>query len=457
MLWRGPHQCRELHSTTTTPVTRAAVSYADSRLIAQLRRVVPHAWALAIVLLVVGSAPFAVDSLRDSATLLPTIEATLRRPIGYVLLAPLSDLLDLLSLLSLRQHVALVLTLVLGYAVWWWRLGRFVPETVVHTPARRRVRQAVRIGLALLALVGAYALAVLLPRPMAALEVAPRLLVVDFHAHTRYSHDGRPDWTPEDVRNWHRDAGFAATYISDHRSYEGSREGWGNNPPLAGEGVSLLPAIEVVWKGEHVNVLDADRVYANLVTPTLRDVDEEALRLASMIPGKEPIVVFTLPGHLEAVIPARGPRSPGVRAIELVDGAPQGLDQSRRERQRIVHLADSLDLALVSGSNHHGWGHTASAWTLFSFPQWRALPPDQLADAIATMIRQGGRSSTSVIERYVADTDTGIALPLTAPLVVWGMFRTLTADERVAWIGWTVLIFLLARLLRMRRGERLAD
>jgi hypothetical protein len=168
------------------------------------------------------------------------------------------------------------------------------------------------------------------------------------------------------------------------------------------------------------------------------------------------VLVFTLPGHLEAMIPARGPRTAGVRAIEIVDGAPQGLGQTRRERQRIVALADSFNLALVSGSNHHGWGHTASGWTLFTFPEWRSLPPDQLADAISTMIRQGGRSSTTVIERYVADTETGIALPFTAPLVLWGMFRTLTSDERVVWIAWTVLLFLLARLLRIRRGESLS-
>ncbi len=50
-------------------------------------------------------------------------------------------------------------------------------------------------------MVGLYAVAVLVPRPMAALRAAtPAVLTVDFHAHTKYSHDGRWNWTPEDVR-----------------------------------------------------------------------------------------------------------------------------------------------------------------------------------------------------------------------------------------------------------------
>jgi hypothetical protein len=405
---------------------------------------------IAIVALVLVSALFARDPLRDSATLGPSLEATLRRPIGYVLLAPFSDVLDTLSLLSLRQHLALVVTLLLGWAVWWWRRGRVLPATV---PAERRVvRKAVRIGLPLLALITLYTAATLLPRPMAAIDVGPQIAVVDFHTHTKYSHDGRPDWGPEDVRAWHRDAGFDAAYITDHRSFDGAREGWANNPPNVGEKTTLLPGIEVVWNGEHVNVLDADRIYRGVLTESLRDIDADALKLGSTLPGNEPVLIETLPGDLGKVTFARGPGTPGVRAIEINDGAPQGLGQSRRERARIVALADSLNLALVSGSNHHGWGHTASAWTLFLMPQWRGLDPQQFSTAVSMLIRREGRNATKVVERYIPNTDGVLALPFTAPLVVWGMFRTLSVDERVVWIVWTLLAFMLLRLRRTRDG-----
>jgi hypothetical protein len=408
-------------------------------------------WGLLLLaVLVLGSAPFAIAPIRDAATLEAVTEAALRRPAAYVLLAPVSNVLDVLTLLSVRQHVALLATLALGYAIWWWVRGRIVPPTV--TPARRAARLAARIGLALLAVLAVYFGGAMLPRPMAALEIGPNIAAIDFHAHTRFSHDGRPDWTPEDVRNWHRDAGFSAVYVSDHRTFEGARDGWANNPTLAGQGVPLLPAIEVVWKGEHVNVLDADKMYRGIFNAALRDIDEDALRLASALPGNEPVLIETLPGDLSRMIPAHGPGTPGVRAVELVDGAPRGLGQARRERARIVKLADSLDLALVSGSNHHGWGHTASAWTLMVLPGWRGVTPERLAYAIETSIRRGGNGTTRVVERYVADTETGAALPFTVPLVAWGMLRTLSPEERVAWLVWGLALVLLSRLKVRRRS-----
>jgi hypothetical protein len=243
-------------------------------------------------------------------------------------------------------------------------------------------------------------------------------------------------------------------YITDHRTFEGARAGWANNPSRAGEGTVLLPAIEVVWRGEHVNVLDADRMYRGLLDERLRDIDEKALTISSVLAGAEPVIIETLPGDLSKLVPAEGRGTAGVRAIEIVDGAPRGLGQTRSERARIVQLADSLNLALVAGSDHHGWGHTAAGWTLFFLPQWRAVNPEQLSNAIANMIRNGGRKSTRVVERYVADTESGVALPLTVPLVAWGMLRALSSDERIVWLAWTVAIFLIWRVMDNRRRNR---
>jgi hypothetical protein len=406
--------------------------------------------ALAVVALLAISASFALEPIRDAATLRPMVEATLHRPAAYLLLAPVSAILDTITLLSVRQHVALLLTLVLFWTLWWW--WRLPELDVAVTPARRAVRVAARVGIALVLLIGLYVAAVLFPRPMAGLDTAgPDIVSIDFHAHTRFSHDGRWNWDPEDVRRWHRDAGFDVAYITDHRSFEGARDGWANNPSSSGEATVLLPGIEAVWRGEHVNILDADRMYRGILTPSLGDIDEEGLRLASLVPGNEPVLIETIPGNLSKMVPARGVGTSGVRAIEIVDGAPRGLAQSRQERARILALADSFKLALVAGSDHHGWGHAASAWTLMLLPGWRGAPPQELSKAIAFTIRDQGRGATKVAERYVADTDRGIALPFTVPLVAWGMFRTLSFDERVVWLAWVAALSVLARVQRMRR------
>jgi predicted metal-dependent phosphoesterase TrpH len=435
-------------SRDAAPSRQSRVRFAD-RFAAPLAASRPWLPLIVVILLMLASAPFAIAPVRDAVTLSPVPEATLRRSLGYVLIAPVSDVLDLLTLLSLRQHIALLVTLLLGYAAWFaWR-GRVMPVTV--TPGRRAVRIAARIGLALLSLLAVYSAGVFLPRPMAALDTAIDVIAVDFHSHTKYSHDGRPDWRPEDVRAWHRDAGYEVAYVTDHRTFEGARDAWANNPAFVGQGTTLLPGIEVVWKGEHVVVLDADRKYRGILTETLRDIDESSLTLASSIPGNEPVLIETFPGDITRMIPAAGPGTAGVRAIELVDGAPKGLGQTRRERARIIHYADSLNLALVAGSNHHGWGHTAAGWTLLYVPGWRNATPDQLSDAIVNILRRGGVNGTRVIERYVAESESGVKLALTAPLITWGMLRTLSPDERAAWVAWAVALTLVARLLAYRR------
>ena len=395
------------------------------------------------------AAAVAVDPLRDAATLGSVGEVSLGRPMSYLLLAPLSNVLDTLTLMSVRQHIALGVTVIVAYALWWWRVGR-VGLALVR-PARRALREGARIGVGLVLLVALYAAVAVMPRPMAALEAGADILVIDFHAHTRFSHDGRPDWTPEDVRAWHRDAGFNVAYITDHRTFEGARDGWANNPSRAGDGTVLLPGIEVVWRGEHVNVLDADRMYRGIFNATRRDIDEPALVLASAIAGAEPVLIETIPGDLSKMVPATGPGTAGVRAIEIIDGATRGISQTRGERTRILQLADSFNLALVAGSNHHGWGHAAAGWTLIFLPQWRAASADELSIAISNVIRTGGRQSTRVVERYVADTERGVALPLTVPLVAWGMFRTLSRDERIVWLVWTLALYLIWRAASARR------
>jgi len=407
-------------------------------------------FALVTATLLALSAVWAIDPIRDAATGGAVAEATLDRSTGYLLIAPISAILDTITLLSVRQHVALVVTLVLGWVVWWWVSRR---ERDLALPSNRRVvRIGARVGIALVMLLGLYAVALMVPRPMAALQKdALAIVAVDFHAHTKYSHDGRWNWEPEDVRRWHRKAGFDVAYISDHRTFEGAREGWANNPTQSGTETLLLPAIEAVWQGEHVNILDADRMYQGILDPALRDVDTEALKLASLVQGNEPVLIETIPGNLSKVVTAKGRGTAGVRAIELIDGAPRGLAQSRQQRARILDIADSANIALVAGSDNHGWGHAASAWTMLILPGWRAAPPEEVSRAISGMLRSGGRGATRVVERYVANTDAPVLVPFTVPMVAWGMLRTLSVDERVVWLAWIAALVLLARVRGMRR------
>jgi hypothetical protein len=182
--------------------------------------------------------------------------------------------------------------------------------------------------------------------------------------------------------------------------------------------------------------------------------------LASLIRNHEPVVIETFPGHLDKVIAASGPGRAGVRAIELVDGSPRGLDDTRILRSRIVHVADSLNLAMVAGSDNHGWGRAAPAWTLLIVPGWRGMGSDSLSSAIERSLRQG-KEATRVVERPVAGELNGVnALEMTVmlPLVVWRMLTTMSVDERVMWIVWVWALALAwgatSTWLRRRRLRR---
>lgn len=410
--------------------------------------------AFAVTLLVLVSALFAVAPVWDPTTLAAPTAARLAFSPAYLAAAPIFDVLDTLSLLSVAQHVAVLLTAIVTYAAWRVvRRRRRRREPAAPASRRPVLREIAFATLFAFVLVAIYGGGALIPRPMAALETDDLdVVIVDVHSHTMHSHDGRSGWGAEDVRRWHAKAGYHAAYVTDHRTFRGAEEGAANNPEIAAHGTVLLPGLEVVYNGERVNVLSAGRVYRGLTTSNLWDIDTVALSLASLVTGREPIVVQTLPGRLDRMTAASGPGMAGVRAIEIVDGAPRGLTQTRGQRAQIIRVADSLNLALVAGSNNHGWGSTAPGWTLFRINNWRAGTPDQLASAIEAAIRQGGRGSTRVVERRVAeDNGDPLRIALTVPLVSWRMLTTLSTDQRVMWLVWTWAIALATLILRRRR------
>src|SRR5687767_724142 len=86
---------------------------------------------LAVSVIVVLSSAFAVQPARDAATWRDVAEARLMRPVSYVALAPLSNVLDTLTLLSVRQHVALAVGLIVLFGAWRaarMRLGGTTPR-----------------------------------------------------------------------------------------------------------------------------------------------------------------------------------------------------------------------------------------------------------------------------------------------------------------------------------------
>jgi hypothetical protein len=405
-------------------------------------------WPLVITALVVAGAFLGPAALQEPVRGGTPVDARLVVGTDYLVFTPVFNVLDTLSLLTLDQHYAVLATLIGAFVL--WRLFRS------RHPRGFFGRVGVELGVAALSLLGLvafYGFGIVGPRPMATLVVDdPAALLVDFHSHTDRSHDGRKGFDAERNREWHTSAGFHAAYVSDHRTYDGYAEAAAGNPERAAGGTVLLPGLEIKYAGKYASALGAPWRYRAAMDGN--DLVADSLYRVVRGGGPRPTLVLTIPGGLDAV-PADGRRQIGYVAVEVSDASPRGLEQSRRDRASILALADSLNLALVAGSNNHGWGRTAAAWTVLTIPGWRSMTPQRLDQAIGDRLHRERRGASRVVERRVPYAGPSpAALALTVPAITWQMFGGIGRAERIAWLLWTwgVAFGLLpiARLLRRR-------
>lgn len=403
---------------------------------------VPLGLSLAVLL---GGA-FATRPVRDAANLAETSLAALERPLGYVALAPLSAILDTVTLLSVRQHIALFVGACVLLAAWRaWRHARAGASWRSHG-----IAACLLLGVTIVT----YVAAVFLPRPMAFLVTTdPTVMRLDFHSHTSASRDARQSFSVARSREWHRRAGYDVAYLTDHATVSAAERALVENVVAGYEGPMLLQSIEVTWNGEHVSILGAQRTYTGILTPNLRDVDSAGVALASMVPSREPVIIWHHPRRVDRLPAARGPGTSGVRAIEISNGAPDGMDEVRPKRAAIVALAERANLALTTGSDNHGWGHAAPNWTLLAPTNWRGLRSEPLALLIERAIRERGIGATRVVERVVADGGDPIVLALSVVTVPARMLTTLSGDERVMWLVWIWAIAGAVYLMRRRSSS----
>jgi hypothetical protein len=278
-----------------------------------------------------------------------------------------------------------------------------------------------------LAIVLLAAAAVLLPRPVPTLVTTDATgTVIDYHAHTQASHDGRPGWTLARMAAWHRRQGFEATYVTDHNIiYDGSLP----TPPDLG--ITLLPGVEWSVYRQHV-------VAIGPVAPLARDSFGESTgrmtRIFDAIERQGALSIASLPEYwrnhwddLGAFVVA------GVDGFEIVNCAPKALAFPSSARHEVLARAAGHDLLVVGASDNHGWGQVTCVWNV-------SRPGAQ------------GFQTNRVFARPLALVQ-GDWAPWTAPLSQpWLMLRSLSWSERVSWLTWVVII-LLYRAMPRRHGQ----
>ena len=370
-----------------------------------------HPISIALVALLLATAINPLPLVVDAVTGSEPGDVTLQQPVLYLVLAPLSSTLDALTFFSLDRARWALTVWAVALAVW----GAARPGTV-----RLRVGRALVGSLALVGLGGA---AVLLPRPVPHLAAADTSsTILDYHAHTEASHDGRRGWTPARLAAWHARQGFEASYVTDHNLPFGR---------LVTDPIRLLPGVEWSVYRQHV-------VAIGPVRPIVRDSfggdTPRMLRLFREIERQGALSIASLPeywrnhsGDLDTFVAA------GVDGFEIVNCAPKAIGFPPAARREVVALAAKHDLVVVGASDNHGWGQVTCVWNLSHGGA------------------QGYRANR-VIARPLALLQ-GEWLPWTAPVTQpWFMFRALSWGERVSWLTW-VLVVLLYRAVPRRRGQ----
>jgi hypothetical protein len=349
---------------------------------------------------------------------------SLTLPASYIALSPLSRILDSLTLLSNPQTIAVFVSLaviVIVAAALKRSRGR---------PAWKRI--ALGLGGLLVTFAVVEAAAAFMPRPMARLSVVgPDIVVVDFHSHTGASHDVWKSFTVERNREWHRSGGFDVGYISDHVNFEGAVAARVRNPRLAGQGTSLLMAVE----GRYHRIIST-------IMLGLTENDTALLnRRGNLLPGRTalgrtPLTIVALPNrNLDSVTVESLDSLPRFVAIELVDAAPRGLGQLDKEEAKVRDIAARLRLVLVAASNNHGWGRTVAAWNLLRIPGWRSLPPDSVGILIERRLETRDPDAVSIVKRTRPRLH-GPALAATLPVLGYQIVGSLTLPERIVWLVW---------------------
>lgn len=374
-----------------------------------LLRRYPLALALLALLLLSGLQP--LPPLVDAVTGVPPADADLVRPTVYTLLAPPSNVLDALTFLSLERARALVIVWAVALAAW---------GALRRGTARRRLGRALLGPLGFVAAGGA---AVALPRPVPQLVAADSsVTVLDYHAHTDASHDGRRGWTAADLAAWHAAQGFQASYVTDHNVIF--------TQPVE-EPIRLLPGVEWSVYREHILALGAvaaiDRGRYNRDTRSMLALFAELHRQGALGLASLPEYWRNGWNDLDAFVAS------GVDGFEIVSCAPKAIAFPAALRGQVLQLASAHDLLVVGASDNHGWGKVTCVWNLLS-PSAR------------------GYAANRVIARPLALAQ-GDWEPWTAAYTQpWLMLRSLSWSERSSWITW-ILVILIYRAVPRRSGD----
>jgi hypothetical protein len=365
----------------------------------------------------------------------------------YLVLAPWFTVWDGISMLSWSRLQGFLTGLAVLYLIW---------RIVVYRRARRPgpswrvwVREPGVLLLALGMTVAFLLVGAVWHRPMLSLAGVPaEERVVDFHSHTRLSHDVGDTWMRgfdggANLR-WHARAGFDAAFITDHNVV--SRQ-----PPVVSRQSGVHRSTTIGCPGIEVSAWQSHIVLLGDTLPVRRERYSSSLQgLLGLLQTSESaygsLTVASLPEYrrnhwnrLDTLIAA------GLDGFEIVNASPKANQLSQSERNRVTALARLHNRFVVGVSDSHGWGATSMVWNLVRIH--RGTAQSNLCDAILRELRRGF-SAVRIVERHRLRPDSPWPLWLTPLGMLWETWRSMGWQLTVSWLVWVWLLWSLRILLR---------
>jgi hypothetical protein len=403
--------------------------------------------------LVLMSQAFPLPSaVRDAATLLPLPQFHLHYPFWHLVFTPFCSVADALTVLGFREEKVLLV---------WFLCLCFLSGKV------RRGFLMVFLCVVFLVWGG------LIARPMGRLIASdPNVLLIDFHSHTQFSHDGRPSFTPEANRRWHRKQGYNAAFITDHNlvdaaeiAKQASRQDWTSTGyrSMEGEEVSLQKTHLVIlgnhqrvdnkpYDGDFGKILGFVVDMHKLGCPVIASLPE--YWFYHWNPSPLPAGRQAHPSPLSEGRGSKGEGSGdiydfvrwGMDGFEIINSAPKAQDFPLPKRLQIVDLCRRQNLFMTGISDNHGYGYATAAWNAMSIPGWQKMNPDELEKAVLETLSTKRFAAVQVLERvrYVPQSTLGLIFsPIAIGCLYW---RSLQPLQAVSWLLciW-VIVFLYPR------------
>jgi hypothetical protein len=313
--------------------------------------------------------------------------------------------------------------LLISVAVKFWRLqlqlGRFFPVRGFL------LRKLSLFPILILLFITVFLVIIFIPLPTNTVRnTDPEKILIDFHCHTAYSHDGLI--TPEAQVCWHQRNGFNAFFFSDHNILEPTRDFIRAQEKKSPELV-LLPGEE--FSGDsHLLLLGVDSTFQ-----TTHFSDETVVREVKRQNG----LVFVAHWWSRHQFPIQKYIEWGVDGFEI---AKQGTEilYDRQVFADLVQTGRAQNKLMLGTSDHHGYGSFCYAWTRMHVPVWPHLDYSQRRELILNTLHRADPRDFQVLVYADRPEISANWLPLSPFIHAVNYFRSLNLWQVFSWFVWLV-------------------